>query len=350
MSEPGAQPIVQKRRPKKDRPRMKVEDSTLDPHELVQIESTLRDVDWPPQIIIEVTNACNLRCAMCAHSIITRTPTLMADDLFDRIVEEIAAENPETRVWLSFYGEALLARDRLWRFIRQAKVVGLRDLTLNTNGTMLNNEKIGHLVHDGLDRLVFSIDGFTKETYERVRIGASHDDVYTHVSRVIERAQANGGKPEIMIQIIDMPATHDELPAFIEYWSALGAIVKVKNLVGWTGQAVDRPMHEEHRITCPWVMTTFPITAIGEALLCGTDYDARMPMGNVRHHSIRELWTRHQQYRRIHMEKRWDELPELCRGCTDWQIGGATTYFPDGRVYHLGREVDAGLAPAGAAS
>ncbi len=327
--------IIQKRRPRKPREKIQADRANLDAQELAAIEATLEDADFPPQLIIEVTSACNLRCSMCAHSIITREPTIMADDLFNRIVEEIAAEAPDTRVWLSFYGEALLARDRLWGFIKRAKGVGLTNVTLNTNGTMLDDEKIHHLVHDGLDRIVFSIDGFSKEAYEKYRVGARHEDVYTHVPQLIAAARRNGNRPETIVQIVDLPDNHTELEDFRKFWNDLGAIVKVKELIGWTGAAVERDPQEELRITCPWVMTTFPITAIGEAVLCGTDYDANLPIGNVRQHSIRELWDRHRAYRRIHLEKRWQDLPDLCKGCTDWQVGGSQTFYPDGRQQRL---------------
>lgn len=309
---------------------MKAGTRTADPQRLAALESTLRDSSFPPQVIIEITNGCNLRCPMCDHGTMTRVPAIMDDALYDKIVEEIGREAPQTRVWMSFYGEALLTKDRLWSFLRRGRQAGLRDITLNTNGTLLNDARIERLLHDGPDRIIFSIDGLLPETFERCRAGARHAEVYANVAKVIRGAQANGGRPEVVVQIIDMPDTHPEIPAFVEYWTGLGATVKVKELLGWTGAAVELPAGADHRIPCPWVMTTFPITVIGEAVLCGVDYDAKVPIGNVRNQTIRELWATHRQYRRIHMQRRWDDLPDLCMGCTDWCVVGARTYEPIG--------------------
>jgi len=330
--------VVQARRKRRDHAKMDGAGLAIDRRELTAIEATLEDVDFPPQVIVEVTNACNLRCEMCAHRILTRPHAIMEESLFNKILEEIATEAPHTRIWVSFYGEALLAKEKLWKFIRRAKAVGPLHLTLNSNGTMLDDEKIEHLVHEGLSRIVFSIDGLSKEIYERFRRGARHEEVYAAVPKVIEAARINGDNPEIIVQIIDMPGNRHEIPDFIKFWTDLGVVVKVKNLVTWTGAAVERSALDEWRIACPWVITTFPITVIGEALLCGADYDANVPLGNVHQHSIKALWARHRRYRRIHLEKCWDELPELCTKCTDWQTVGSRVYYPDGRQAHLGIE------------
>lgn len=54
--------------------------------------------------------------------------------------------------------------------------------------------------------------------------------------------------------------------------------------------------------------------------------------GNVNETSIRELWKRkNEAFVRLHLEHRWDELPEMCKHCRDWKIIGEMRYDEYGR-------------------
>src|SRR5262249_7995232 len=46
-----------------------------------------------------------------------------------------------------------------------------------TNGTLLDESKIGKILDSGITRLTFSIDGGTREVFEAIRVGARFDQV-----------------------------------------------------------------------------------------------------------------------------------------------------------------------------
>ena len=46
---------------------------------------------------------------------------------------------------------------------------------LNTNGTLLPEERSRKFLKSGITRLRFSLDAATKETYEKVRLGGKYD-------------------------------------------------------------------------------------------------------------------------------------------------------------------------------
>ena len=66
---------------------------------LAEIESRQRLHEFPPQVVIETTAACNLACSHCGHASMTRPKGHMSMPLFRRIVDE---------VWPTFYGEAFI--------------------------------------------------------------------------------------------------------------------------------------------------------------------------------------------------------------------------------------------------
>ncbi|MBI4476651.1 MAG: SPASM domain-containing protein, partial [Acidobacteria bacterium] len=110
------------------------------------------------------------------------------------------------------------------------------------------------------------------------------------------------------------------------YWHERGADVKVRNLLEWTGtlRAGAGSRNSAFRIACPWGNNTMAIHQNGDVVACAVDYGGGFVVGNVREHSVKELWSAlGVRLRRPHREHRWDELPALCRGCTDWQVVGA---------------------------
>ena len=86
-----------------------------------QIEKTYKMGDFPLNVIIEPGNYCNLNCTTCANNKLTRPRGHMNIFLYKKLINEIAVENPNTRVWLDFYGEPLIQRFKLFLMIYYAK-------------------------------------------------------------------------------------------------------------------------------------------------------------------------------------------------------------------------------------
>ena len=92
-----------------------LEDETRQ-RELLDIERKLKDHPFPPQLVIENTSICNLTCIHCSHRELIRKKRHMARPLWNKIVEEVGRESPNTEIWPTFYGEALIMghKNELW--------------------------------------------------------------------------------------------------------------------------------------------------------------------------------------------------------------------------------------------
>ena len=95
----------------------------------------------------------------------------MPFELWKKCADQIAAISPTTQCWFSFCGEPLLAPERLIQMIAYGKSVGLRSLNINTNGMLLTPDLAKPIIDAGVDLVVFGIDGFSKQTYEKIRVG-----------------------------------------------------------------------------------------------------------------------------------------------------------------------------------
>src|SRR5262245_27747845 len=71
---------------------------------LLQIESRLVEHDFPPQLVVENTSYCNLRCIHCSHREMQRPPRHMARDLWTRSSKKWAASRPPASSGQPFTG------------------------------------------------------------------------------------------------------------------------------------------------------------------------------------------------------------------------------------------------------
>jgi radical SAM protein with 4Fe4S-binding SPASM domain len=62
----------------------------------------------------------------------------------------------------------------------------------------------------------------------------------------------------------------------------------------------------------------------GSVVCCAVDYEGKVKVGNVSEITVKEAWRRlGERVRRPHREHRWNDIPDLCKGCGDWQVAGA---------------------------
>lgn len=245
---------------------------------------------FPDRVYVESTNVCNLDCIMCPTGlhIDTRPKGYMDWDLYTAIIDEIApfAE----AVVLHSWGEPLL-HPRIVEMIRYAKE---RDLWVetSTNATRLDETAARNLIEAGLDRIYLSMDGLTKETYEKVRVKGNFEEVLGNIERFLDLKHELGSPIEADIQIVKLSETDAEVSAFVERWRTSHAdIINIKELDTW-GDQIDavsalavEPGPDDvnaERKPCPNLWYHCHIHWDGVLVSCSRDYDAVTPLGNVR--------------------------------------------------------------------
>src|SRR6059058_5357275 len=100
---------------------------------LEDVKSTLVKTQFPVSVIVETIAYCNLRCCMCPQPALKRARGEMDFEIFRKIADEIALENPNTDLWLALMGEPLMLSNRLLAIIAYAKRKGVKKVHLNTN-------------------------------------------------------------------------------------------------------------------------------------------------------------------------------------------------------------------------
>ncbi len=296
---------------------------------LDEISGTLKNISFPTRFAVEVTAECNLKCAMCHHPNMVRPKGRMPFELWKKCADEIAAVSPETQCWFSFCGEPLLEPDRLIQMIKYGKSVGLKSLNINTNGMYLTPDIAVPIIESGVDLVVIGIDGFSAEVFEKIRIEANRDVVYSNVEYFIQARNAYPEPPEVQVQFIEMEENKHELDEFKQYWLKRGATIKARRMLSWGGKFethIGAP--EDKRIPCPWAITMMHVFWDGRVPRCPGDTEGDEGAGNAWDESLTVLWNRLGYYRNLHLQHRFDELPDRCQTCTDWMTGSAERIKP----------------------
>ncbi|TVR66774.1 MAG: radical SAM protein [Gemmatimonadales bacterium] len=308
----------------------------LDP-QLERIARTLGPSRFPRKLALELCADCNLACSMCHHPEMRRPKGVMPFLLWKKCADEVARVDPDTEVWFSFCGEPLMEPDLLVAFLRYGRQVGLRSLNVNTNGQLLVPEVAGPLLTSGVGTIVIGIDGFSSPVYASVRVNGDRDVVYRNVEHLLELRRAMDDGPEIQVQFIEMDENEHEMRAFAEYWLERGATVKVRNKLSWGGR-LDTPAHQaaDDRIPCPWALTMMHVFWDGRVPRCSGDVEGEDFQDNAWHAPLTEIWGRLAPYRQLHLDRRFDELPDRCHDCRDW-MSGAAERVRDGQLDRLER-------------
>lgn len=266
---------------------------------------------------------------MCTVATWDRKAPSMRDDLFEKLAVEIGGNREHVeRVSLFRDGEPLLDR-KLPDRIRRLKAAGVANVGISTNCSLLDEARSSAILEAGLDEIFLSMDGFSKGTFESIRVGLSYEQAMENCLRFIPLRDRIRPSTRIVVRMIVQPANEHEWGAYRAFWAArIGSndCVSRKPLHNWGGQidAGNGPMAcrdpGANRWPCKSLWSLFVVFANGDVPLCAVDSHRQVPVGEVRTSSIREVWQGRvlESLRRRHLGGRREGLT-LCDGCNVWK-------------------------------
>jgi len=283
--------------------------------------------EFPPILIIAVTNLCDMACIHCAHPVIKKLPdykgTFMPPEVHTRIVEETKQFKDQLFVFrYAADGESLL-HPKFIDFVEQAKAAGIGPIDLTTNAMTLTEEKMRRLLQAPIDVIDVSLDGFSKETYEKIRLRGKFDVVTANARRLSEMRRELGSPTKLMVSIIEQKEALAEIEAFKAYWSEYVDEVLVRPLNDDLGLVQASEFYHEpdvKRWPCPQFWKRVTITWNGNVRFCVEDWRNHGVVGNIMEQSIQDIWKGplYEKFREAHATGRWGDMT-MCAPCRDWQ-------------------------------
>ncbi|MFI5180550.1 MAG: radical SAM protein [Thermoanaerobaculia bacterium] len=284
------------------------------------------------EVFLDQNNKCNLKCRMCGFSD-PRVAPLPKFDLSFPLFRKIAAEIfPRTRyLALSCMTEPLMTRD-IGERLALVGVSGIPFVEIITNGTLLSEAIVRSLIAARISRMAVSIDGATKETFEKIRVGANFETVLENIRRFSRIKRETGAAlPHLRVNHTLSPTNAHEFDRFLNLLESLEpqsvdvrTVVKFSNaldtgtkdsafyvvvqevrekldafcrrtgienvgILRWQPTRIEIFQATGERATCPRPWNTVAIHANGDILPCITW--TRPPFGNLARQSFDEIWT-----------------------------------------------------------
>tara|TARA_B110000459_G_C16571445_1_gene476617 strand:- start:86 stop:1456 length:1371 start_codon:yes stop_codon:yes gene_type:complete len=268
----------------------------------------------PLCIDIEVAAICDLACPFCFREF-TVTPDKIIDEklCYDLIDQASAMRVPSMK--FNWRGEPLL-NSKLSDYIKYAKKKGILETIINTNATNLNRKNSEKLIDAGLDMLIYSFDGGSKKTYEKMRPGRfkknNFEDVYNNIKNFSSIKKEMGSKfPYTKIQMILTKDTINEKDSFFDMFSDYVDDVSLSQYTDRGGDIKDLNQEDEAkykekleeanlpygsnymkdlygnisissgRLPCEQPFQRLLITYEGRVAMCCYDWGAAHPVGYV---------------------------------------------------------------------
>ena len=191
---------------------------------------------------IEVASICDLACAFCYRQYVSTPDKIMKKELAFKLIDQ-ASRLKVPSIKFNWRGEPLL-NPKLPEIIDYAKQQGILETMINTNATKLDEKMSEKIIKSGLDIMIYSFDGGTKNIYEKMRPGRfgknNFDDIYKNILNFSKiRKKLNSPFPRTKIQMILTDETRKEQNEYFKLFKDIVDEVSVKQYTERGGNLSD---------------------------------------------------------------------------------------------------------------
>ena len=307
-------------------------------------EYTFRDrlsAHFPSQVIIDVTEVCNLACVHCPHPAFKKSEHYSARyleaELVRKAIDEVRAHGGGHTQYVRFTSEGEpLIHPGIYDMLQYAVDRSGAFVTLTTNGTIMNEKRIKRLIDSGLHMIDVSIDAFFDATYPKIRVNGYLQTTRDNVLKLI--AMTKGTKTRVVVSFVQQDANKGEASFFTSYWRAAGAHdVVIRNLHSAAGAVVPianimrAGQARSTRRPCVYPWERIVLNPRGHLAFCPADWTHGSTVVDYRTTTIRETWQSqfYVNLRKAHLSNDYS-CHKFCGQCPDWVV---TRWPGEGRAY-----------------
>mgnify|MGYP001189788994 CR=1 FL=1 len=261
--------------------------------------------DFPVYLLIEPVSACNLRCIMCFQIDETFTSNnkfmgMIDFELFKKIIDDAVAGGTKA-ITLASRGEPTL-HPKLGEMLEYCSGKFF-ELKINTNATRLNEKLIHQILKTGVTTVVFSIDSYEKNEFEKIRVKGVFEQVLNNVKQFKEIKDTfyPDSRCETRVSGVKIDKNQDPVK-FNNFWKKyVDNVVMVEMENRW--DTYHNPKDIMASGPCNYLWERMYIWHDGTCNPCDVDYKSELSIGSVKEKSIKEIWNgkKFQQLRESHL-------------------------------------------------
>ncbi|MCP5064710.1 MAG: radical SAM protein [Ignavibacteriae bacterium] len=299
--------------------------------------------EFPSQLLVDVAEFCNLECIHCPHVDFKKSKhysaAMLDVDLHNKLVEEVRNYGKGFTQYIRYAsnGEPLI-HPKIYEMLSYAVDNSSCEITLTTNGVLLDDEKIEKLLDTNIDVIDISLDAYTNETYEQIRVKGDLTVTRKNVLNLIKAKNARSGHTKIIISYVEMPQNFHETDEFEKYWKENGAdyvIIRRMHSCSGANKNLAKIKREDNKLIerkpCLYPWERIVLNPKGHLDYCPSDWVYGSHIIDYRETTIYKVWHGefYKKLRNAHITNDFSQH-SFCGQCPDWE----STRWPDeGRSY-----------------
>ncbi len=292
---------------------------------------------YPVSLSVEPVAGCNLTCPQCPVGMknLERPEGQIDFSLFKKITDETAPYI--SAMILYFQGEPYMSKN-FFKCVNYASHTKNIYTISSTNAHFLNEKNSQLTLKSGLDELIISLDGISKQTYTAYRKGGSLELVLENIQRFMSLRKAySEAKPKVILQSLLLSSNLHEQDQLKNFAKSVGVDkYKAKKAQFYNYEKGNSLMPKDERYSrykqddkgntkiktklrnrCKRLWDTAVITWDGEVLPCCFDKSAKYSFGNIREQSFKEI-NNNELARNFRKNLRKNRSAiKICRNCSE---------------------------------
>lgn len=299
--------------------------------------------EFPSQVIVDVTEVCNLACVHCPHPEFKKSEhydaRYLEPALNAKMVDEVRDHGRGYTQYIRYTSEGEpLIHPRGYEMIEYAARNSGVYVTLTTNGTIMNEKRTRKLLDSGVHMIDISIDALEPETYARIRVNGNLEVTRTNVLNLIRWIKQAGLSTKVVVSFVEQPQNKSEAQGFEEFWKSEGAdYVVIRRLHSAAGAVINvadimrTHQAKAKRRPCVYPWERVVLNPRGHLSFCPADWTHESTITDYRHTTILDTWNGefYNALRKAHLTNNF-AAHGFCGQCPDWQ---ATRWPGEGRAY-----------------
>lgn len=287
----------------------------------------------PLAVDVELSNGCNFRCIMCQQAtewLPRKDESFMSWTTLRTVVDECKRIGVYS-MKVNWRGESTLDPE-CGEKVLFMKRAGIHEIQMNTNASRLT-PILNYYLLSGLDRIIFSCDGMSRDTYNNIRKGGNWDTFLKNVTQFRRMRDEKDkklnvfnkryGLPRIRINMAVMEQNHHEVDDFKVLFRGIADEVFFNSVYRPQGgkEAQNKGQHRTNkRKGCPQIWQRLIVDVHGNVVPCCVDYQEKIKLGNVNETSLSEIWNKKAlRIREAHRNHKGRSI-DGCKNCDNFSL------------------------------
>lgn len=298
---------------------------------------TGKALSFPLTVQIQTQSLCNGNCVFCPYPEVHRRfeQGTMDRELFEKIIDELAASKYRPRLLFELHNEPLLD-ERIFELIKYAKsrIPGTTCATV-TNGQLLDKFTLQEIKESGIDGINVSVNAYSPELYHKISGGLDFDRIINNITNLISDESL---KRKTTLSFVLTRENIKEVSQALRHWKSMGVktrTIDLLNRAGSVSKYSSLKLKNKHSIFslpikfgkyliaraiditgCYDPLYHITILFNGDVILCCDDWNRANIVGNIKNSSIKEIWNSPSlnKIRKQILRKQYNQVA-ACKNC-----------------------------------